>query len=480
MISLTLEQTLSALQMPFPHCNLPHLQSDGSLLTHHLTKKSLFFEGVCTDSRRLTAGQLFVALKGGQFDGHQFVSDVARRGAIAAIVQHPLEEVPNLPLLQVSNSLIALGQLGHYWRMQQPLQKLVALTGSNGKTTTKEMIAAILAQRGATLATEGNLNNEIGVPLTLFNLHAGHQFAVVEMGASRLQDILYLTQLAEPTVAIVTQCATAHLAGFGSLDNVALTKGEIFYGLQAQGTAIINADDMYAEQWQAMVADYNEKDGKQRRIVRFGLTQAAEVTASAIQTTATGSEFVLHTELGSVTVQLPLLGRHNVMNALAATAAALACGCSLDNVQQGLYSLHSVKGRLQRKQGLLGCTVIDDTYNANPASLLAALQTIASTSSTCWLVLGDMNELGEDSALFHAQAGEQAHSLGFERLWTLGNMSPYALETFGSQGQHFKAVEALIENLRSEIKNVQGQVTILVKGSRGMQMERVVKGIEAV
>lgn len=447
MIELTLSQTATALQTQF-------------------SGQDAQFTGISTDTRQLTPGMLYVALRGQHFDGHEFISIAQQQGAVAAIVERPVA-LPNFPTLPVVSARRALGILAKLWRQQFQIP-VIAITGSNGKTTTKEMIHAIFAQQGQGFATQGNLNNELGVPLTLFRLGQEHRYAVVEMGANHAGEIQYLTQLAQPTVAVITQCAPSHLEGFKSLDGVAQAKGEIFLGLSESGVAVINADDDYHHLWQKLAAPH--------RILRFGFNNAAEVTATHLRLTATGSEFTLQTTQGEIEIQLPLPGKHNIMNALAASAAALASELSLTTIRAGLQTIQSVKGRLQPKIAYNQNLLLDDTYNANPASLHAALTVLMQYPAPRWLILGDMNELGTESLQLHQQAGSLARKLGVERLWAIGEQSRAAVASFGNHATHFDDPNTLIAALQAELSHQQG-ITLLIKGSRGMQMERVVQAL---
>jgi UDP-N-acetylmuramoyl-tripeptide--D-alanyl-D-alanine ligase len=418
-------------------------------------------------------GTLYVALRGERFDGHDFISQAQQQGAVALLVDRAVTS--DLPYLEVADTRKALGDLAHFWRQRFSLP-LIAITGSNGKTTVKELIRCILSETtidSKLLVTRGNLNNDIGVPLTLFRLNTDHQWAVIEMGANHVGEIAYLSKMASPTVAVITQCAPAHLEGFKTVERVAQAKGEIFKGLKPHSTAIINNDDIYAPLWREMVLTYAPPT---TNVSYFALRSSAEVTTSEIQLTPTGSEFMLHTPLGETRVHLPLLGQHNIMNALAASACALASGCSLETIQRGLQNVQPVKGRLQRCVGLNGALLIDDTYNANPTSLNAALTVLNKYSTTRWLVLGNMYELGTQSELLHKQAGQSALHSGVERLWTLGDIAYHATESFGVGALHFSEHETLIATLKTELATQQG-VTILIKGSRSMQMEKIVKAL---
>jgi UDP-N-acetylmuramoyl-tripeptide--D-alanyl-D-alanine ligase len=418
--------------------------------------------GVSTDSRQLQPGELFVALAGPNFDGHNFLAEAIGAGAKAALLSRPIDTP--LPYVLVPDTRRALGELAAFWRSQFNIP-VIAVTGSNGKTTVKEMIGAILAARGAGCVTRGNLNNEIGVPLTLLRLRASDRFAVIEMGMNHSGEIAYLSQLARPTIALVNNAAEAHLAGLGSVEAIARAKGEIFTGLAANGIAIINADDAFAELWKGLAAP--------RRYWTFALDTKAFVNAT-YRTDRRGSAVRLQTTQGDIDMRLPLLGRHNVMNALAASSAALAAGATLEEVRAGLERLKAVAGRLELKDGINGARVIDDTYNANPGSLAAGLQVLKEFPGERVLVFGDMGELGEAAPALHQRVGELAHSLGIHRLYALGELARFAVGGFGQGGKRFDSYEALVDAL---LDIMHGEMTLLVKGSRAMRMERVVAGI---
>jgi UDP-N-acetylmuramoyl-tripeptide--D-alanyl-D-alanine ligase len=420
------------------------------------------FLGVSTDTRTLKRGDLFVALVGPNFDGHGFVNDAAGKGACGALVSHALEA--EMATVLVDDTRRGLGQLAAHWRRRFRIP-VIAVTGSNGKTTVKNMIAAILAECGPVLATQGNLNNDIGVPLTLLRLRSGDRHAVIEMGMNHPGEIDYLTQLACPTIALINNAAAAHLAGLGSVEAVARAKGEIYAGLVADGIAVINADDPYANLWRKLAAPH--------RLITFGLDQPADVSAE-YQLDADGSTIHLNTPHGGISMRLSLLGRHNVLNALAASSASLAAGVRLADIRAGMEKLKSVSGRLEVKRGRNGARVLDDTYNANPGSLSAGVEVLKAADGERVLVLGDMGELGEAARDIHRRVGLLAKSLGIERLYAVGELTPGAVEAFGKGAQHFPSHEALIESLRDCLH---GDMTVLVKGSRLMKMERVVAGI---
>lgn len=440
----------------------------------------VMFQAVNTDTRTLQPGDLFVALMGENFDGHAFISQAIAKGACAVLISAPLESIASIsakagiPALRVADTRLALGQLSAAWRARFSIP-VIAVTGSNGKTTTKEMLAAIFGQRGNVLATQGNLNNEIGVPLTLLRLRKEHRYAVIEMGASHPGEIAYLSSLARPTVALITNAAVAHLGGFGSLDEVARTKGGIYEGLADTGVGVVNADDAYSSIWRGMV--------NERRCVTFGMRTAADIHAdmgeikSHLDSHAMTTDFNMHTLVGDVAIALPLLGAHNVMNALAASAAALAAGATLDDIRNGLQGMHAVNGRLTVKQGIHGVRIIDDTYNANPPSVRAAIDVLAAAIGQKILVLGDMGELGDDAPAFHVQVGVQAQAAGINQLYAMGDLSMMTVQSFGNGGHHYASHEPLISALTAALTRLGSNTTILVKGSRFMRMERVVEAI---
>jgi UDP-N-acetylmuramoyl-tripeptide--D-alanyl-D-alanine ligase len=430
------------------------------------------FSAVSTDTRSIQQGDLFIALKGENFDGANFVADALKAGAVAAVVSTAgYEQIrsnlkPQTSILVVEDTRIALGKLAAHWRSQFDIP-LVAITGSNGKTTIKEMLAAIL--RAATgseetvLATQGNLNNDIGLPLTLLKLRAHHRYAVIEMGMNHFGEIEYLTHLARPDVAIVNNAAGAHLQGLGSIEGVARAKGEIFSGLVSEGTAIINADDTHAALWRKLADKH--------RVFDFALGHPAYVQGKWVAQ-GFGGEIQVRSPAGEMKLVLQVPGEHNACNALAAATAALALHVPLTTIVKGLQGFGGVAGRLQRRQALHGAVVIDDTYNANPASMHAALEVLAQVPGKRIFVLGDMGELGDDAVQFHHEIGVAARELGIERMFALGAMSASAVREFGAGAQHFEDIESLQKELEKELD---AQTTVLVKGSRFMKMERVVR-----
>lgn len=430
------------------------------------------FGGVCTDSRSLARGDLFVALRGERFDGHDFVSAAAQAGAAAAMIAAdaaPRFAGETLPLLLVPDTRLGLGELAAHWRRKFTIP-LVALTGSNGKTTVKEMLASILREAAGApetvLATQGNLNNDIGVPLMLLRLGPGHRYAVIEMGMNHAGEIAYLTRLARPDVALVTNAGSAHIEFLKTREGIARAKGEIFEDLPPRGTAVINADDAFAGLWRAAAAGH--------RMVEFGLEQPAAVSAR-YRLGPEATELSLRLPGGEVDTKLQVPGRHNVRNGLAAAAAAVALDVVPAAIARGLAAFSGVKGRLQRKPGISGAMLIDDTYNANPESVAAALEVLAAVPGTRLLVLGDMGELGPGTAELHAGIGRKARACGVDALLALGQASVQSAQAFGAGARHFERIEDLLAELENRLAP---GVTVLVKGSRFMKMERVVNSFE--
>lgn len=441
--------SLSELQMPL---DAQLLGSDCHIL------------GVSTDSRTLRRGDLFVALRGEHFDGHAYVSLVQIEGAAAALVSAPV--AGSLPQLQVADTQRALGLLGAYNRRLYR-GPLVAITGSSGKTTVKNMVQAVLSRRGETLATEGNFNNEIGVPLTLLRLWPGAEYAVVEMGAAKAGDIDWLCELARPTVALLLNAMPAHLQGFGSVDGVAMAKGEIFDRLGETDVAVINADQPWAKQWRKRAAPATVLD--------FGLEQPAAISARGIQIRGVaGVSFTASTPVGDIAIRLALPGMHNVSNALAALAVGLACNLSLTDIRDGLESLQPVHGRLRSVQSPQGVTVIDDCYNANPGSVRAAIDLLAACPGRRTLVLGGMRELGANSSVLHREVGEYALAAGIDQLWGVGSELEVCVNAFGANGRYFEDRAAAVSALQGRFG---AGDTVLVKGSRSAGMEQVLQAL---
>lgn len=422
---------------------------------------------VGTDSRAIVNQQLFVAIKGERFDGNNFATEAIKLGAAAALISD--EHSDATPAILVKDTRIALGTLAQYWRNQFTLP-VVAVTGSNGKTTVKEMIASILhLAKGNVLATRGNLNNDIGVPLTLLNLRAEHRCAVIEMGMNHLNEIRYLSHLARPQVAVVNNAGTAHIGELGSREAIAQAKGEIFEGLASDGTAIINADDDFVAYWFSL--------NQGRKIITFGVDKSADVTAEYTSLDS-HTNIRLKTPEGTIAFDLNALGKHNVLNALAASAVAVALGVPNQLIAQGLAAFHAVQGRLFFYTGYQQATVIDDTYNANPDSMKAAIDVLVSQGNThakkLIFVMGDMAELGHESSAMHIEIGEYAKAKRLSCLLSFGEMSQQASAVFGRGGKHFTSLDALVAAIKADM---QVDTCVLVKGSRSMRMERIVNAI---
>jgi len=447
------------------------LSEAASVLNGRLSGPDVRYAAVSTDSRKTRQGDLFIALQGEHFDGAEYVSAAAAAGAVAALVNDDRATTLDslFPILFVKDSRIALGQLAAYWRKQFDIP-LAAITGSNGKTTVKDMLAGILrAAAGgvdAVLATSGNLNNDIGMPLTLLQLHATHRYAVIEMGMNHPGEIDYLTHIALPDVALITNASGAHLEGLGTVEAVAQAKGEIFAGLKYQGIAVINADDEHAPLWRVLAG--------QHRTLEFGLDRPAEVSGQW-QARGDGLLLQVQTPAGNFSAELRVTGAHNARNALAATAVAIALHVPQDCIVAGLENFGGVAGRLQPKVARRGARLIDDTYNANPASMCAALSVLGQAAGKRVLVLGDMGELGERAAALHAEIGSEARRAGIAKLYALGALSVNAVREFGSGAQHFERIVDLQQALEQELDQ---NTTVLVKGSRFMKMERVVQYLE--
>jgi UDP-N-acetylmuramoyl-tripeptide--D-alanyl-D-alanine ligase len=420
------------------------------------------FSGVSTDTRSTAPGELFIALRGEHHDAHDFLVQAHSRGAAAAIVEH--EIALSMPQIVVADSQVALAELA-LWHREQLHARVIAITGSNGKTTVKTLTAAILAHAGHTAVTQGNLNNEIGLPLTLLRMPAETEFAVLEMGAGKPGDISYLARVARPHIALVNNVAPAHLERMGTLDGVAETKGAAYLALPDDGIAVINADDAFA--------GYFAKLAGARRVVRFGIANAADVRADALVLGET-SRFTLHVPEGKAEIELRLPGRHNVMNALAASALALAAGATLAQIARGLNEAGGVTGRLTRHVLAAGITLLDDSYNANPGSTRAAIDTLALNEGTRWLVLGNMAELGPGAAALHAGIGEHAKASGIDALLTIGELSRHACVAFGDGARHFGSKAELAAALRDATPR---PLTVLVKGSRSSAMDEIVRAL---
>jgi UDP-N-acetylmuramoyl-tripeptide--D-alanyl-D-alanine ligase len=433
-----------------------------------LVGADLSINGVSTDTRAIGEGQLFIALAGERFDAHDFLDQAVAAGAAALMVADAGKLPAGIPAVVVDDTRLALGRLAAAWRAQFTLP-VIAVTGSNGKTTTKEMIAAILkaAFGAAVLSTRGNLNNDIGLPLTLLGLRASHRAAVIEMGMNHPGEIAYLAPIGAPTVALITNAQRAHLEGMGDLDEVAREKGAIFSGLPADGVAVVNGDDAYAGLWRGMAGG--------RPVRTFAIDCPADVSGTVRQHGLEIGIDLVAPE-GSATLTLRIPGRHNARNAVAAAAACLAAGVPLAAVVAGLEAFSGVKGRLQRRTGKLGAEILDDTYNANPDSVRAGIDVLAATIGRKLLVLGDMGEIGEASGQYHDEIGGYAKSQGIDRLFALGDQTQLAVRNFGEGARHYCNVEKMIAAVDKELGP---ETTVLVKGSRFMKMERVADALAA-
>lgn len=422
---------------------------------------------VGTDSRHIAKGQLFVAIKGEHFDGNSFASEAIAHGAAAVLTSDA--DIEASPAVLVENARLALGELARYWRQKMNLP-VVAITGSNGKTTVKEMVTSILSvAKDNVLSTKGNLNNDIGMPLSLLNIRVNHAYAVIEMGMNHLGEIRYLSKIACPQVALVNNAGVAHIGELGSREAIAQAKGEIYEGLADDGIAIINANDHFADYWKSL--------NKQRKVITFGLDVEADVSA---QYEMENEHILMHlnTPEGTTQFYLGLLGEHSVSNALAASAVAVALGISNNQIVQGLSQFHGVQGRLNLLAGHADAMVINDTYNANPDSMEVAIDVLASQrvggKNTLIFVMGDMAELGADAESMHAEIGEYAKHKGISYLFSFGNLSQLASAAFGANGQHFDDLASLVDEVKA---NMHIGACVLVKGSRFMKMERVVNAI---
>jgi UDP-N-acetylmuramoyl-tripeptide--D-alanyl-D-alanine ligase len=434
------------------------------------------FTSVSSDSRTLAPGALFVALRGERFDGHGFIGAAKNRAAAAAMVDADSGfgvQDSELPALVVDDTRLALGRLAAHWRRKFDLP-LIAVTGSNGKTTVKEMIAAILRAHcgeSRALATEGNLNNAIGLPLTLLRLRAEHRCAVVELGMNHPGETGYLAGIAAPTVALVNNAQREHQEFMKNVADVAREHGAVFSALPPGGTAVINADDEFAGYWRDLNAKRLAKGPV--KVFEFGMDKPAQVGGRHVIADF-GSEIQLRTPQGSASIALHIDGRHNVLNAIAAAAGAIAAGAGLEPVVRGLEEFRAFAGRMQRKSARSGSAVIDDSYNANPDSVRAAIDVLANYPAPTVLVLGDMGEVGERGPQFHREIGAYARSANISSLFAMGELSRHAVEAFGAAGAHASTIEGLLHLVR---ESATPQATLLVKGSRFMRMERVVAAL---
>ncbi len=436
-------------------------------LAASLHGEDVMITGVSKDTRDIHAGDLYVALKGERFDGHQFVAEAKLSGAVGALVSG--SQSVDVPQVQVNDTRIALGQLAAYWR-KRFTGKLIGITGSNGKTSVKEMCRKILADyAGAAevLSTKGNLNNDIGLPMMLLELTEQHQFAVIEMGANHVGEIDYLASIARPDVAIVTNAGPAHLEGFGSLENIAKAKAEIYKGLSGSGVAVVNLDDAFSSLW----IDYCSEYSAGKSVITFSmLDDSADIYAKL--TADNCYQIITPNDRAELHLKVP--GKHNVMNALAAIAATLSLEVPLQDIVTSLSEFENIQGRLTVSNAEAGFRVIDDSYNANPLSVSAAIDVLAGMAGNTILVLGDMAELGEDADKLHGEMGQKAKSAGIKALYATGKLSENTVNAFGENGFYFKNKNELINALH---KNLVVADVVLVKGSRSAAMEEVVERI---
>lgn len=425
--------------------------------------------GVSTDTRHIKSDDLFIALVGPNFNAHHFIDVAEEQGAKALVVSEEVETT--LPYILVEDTKIAMGKLGNGVR-RKVNPTTIGITGSSGKTTVKEMVASILSRVGKVLATQGNFNNDIGVPLTLLRLEEDHDFAVVEMGANHLGEIAYTTKLSQPDIATIVNAAAAHLEGFGSLLGVARAKSEIFKGLSDSGIAMLNSDSQFKDFWLAKVRHLN--------VQTFGETKGSNFNATDVHLTLEGNaQFTLETPSGNTLITLSIPGLHNVSNALCAASLCMNVGATLEDVKLGLQEMQQVTGRLNVKALTNQVRILDDTYNANVASVNAAVDLLASFSGRRILILGDMGELGEKARYYHEQVGEYAKNHQVDELLSLGVLSQSASDVYAEDGHHFTEIALLVAYLETLLVNEQQDICILVKGSRAAKMERVVGAIEA-
>nr|WP_208609944.1 UDP-N-acetylmuramoyl-tripeptide--D-alanyl-D-alanine ligase [Gilliamella mensalis] len=433
--------------------------------SYYLQDENRIIDSICSDSREITQNSLFIALVGDNFDGHSFTQQAIKDGAMAVLVNHKIDD-DLLPQIVVDDTRQALGQIASFLR-EQSRAKIVALTGSSGKTSVKEMTATILQYCGQTLYTQGNFNNDIGVPLTLFRLTEQDQFAVIELGANHIGEIAYTTNIVKPQSALINNIAEAHIEGFGSLEGVAKAKGEIFQGLSDHGTAIINLDSC-SDKWFTQLTN--------KTVWTFSLANSsADFYASNIQHAQT-TTFILHTPQGECKIMLPLVGKHNISNAIAAAALALSVGATLNQIQQGLATLKPVKGRLFPIKLNQTQLIWDDTYNANVSSMSAAVKVLAKEPGYRILVVGDMGELGPEAEQYHRQIGQLAHQEKLDCVVSVGKLSQF-ISQYSGVGHHFNNKQDAVNFLLTLLRQY-STLTMLVKGSRSAKMEELIEKIQ--
>ena len=433
-----------------------------------LLGEDVVFSSVSTDTRSLKRGDLYLALVGENFDGNNFIDEAMRAGADSAVISRQVKS--QLPAVRVTDTRVAFAKLANMNR-QRSAAKIIALTGSQGKTTVKDMLGSILNNSADCLTTKANFNNTIGVPLTLLKLEKQHKYAVIEMGASAAAEIAFSVSATEPDIALITNASPTHIEGFGSLQGIVTAKGEIIDGLKKDGVMVLNADDAYVSDWSARAAG--------KRSVRFSYENTAgdaQYFASEITRRGDGtSSFNLHTPKGEQVLSIRFLGKHNVLNAIAASAVAMEAGASLTDIEEGLAELNPVPGRLSRLSGMNGCHLIDDSYNANPESFSAAIDVLSRFPGQKILVMGDMNELGIDTDSAHRRIGRNAAGAGIDALWATGEKSKLAIDAYADRGRYFENKEELIKAL---INITNSDLTVLIKGSRGAKMDEVVTALK--
>lgn len=422
------------------------------------------YKNISLDSRTVNAGDCFFAIKGEFFDGHDFIADVAKKNIAAAVIDHDM--IAPIPLIKVNSTRDALIRLANFYRKNTHIP-VAAITGSCGKTTVRALLENILKQKGDVLASKKSFNNDIGLPLTLLQLNAKHDFAVLEIGTNHPGEIAHLTEIAKPTIATVTLAAPVHIEYFKDVEDIAREKGAIFEGLTHDGIAVINADDAFAELWKKMSGS--------RRVITFGCSAKSDVSASNIQSNKNGqTTFILHFPTQNTKITLPLLGEHNVINALSAAAMAFGLNISIEKIKIGLESVAPEYGRLVEKKSSQGAIIIDDSYNANPLSVKAAIRLLTHRSSHSILVLGDMGELGNIAEKMHTEIGEFAKQQGVQQLFCYGKNTALTAKAFGGDAHHFDDQNTLVQSLKSILTK---DATVLVKGSRSMKMEKIVEAL---
>lgn len=442
-----------------------NLKKTAKILHTKLTGNNAEFLNISIDTRTLQAGDLFIAIEGEKFDGHDFIQAAEEKQAAAAVISKPIET--HLPTLLVEDTTQALGKLASFHRDKFDIP-IIGITGSCGKTTTRSLIANILQQENKTLSSQKSFNNQIGVPLTLLGLNKQHHYAVIEMGTNHFGEISYLTHIAKPTITLITNAAPVHLEGLKSVEGVSRAKGEIFEGLPSDGIGIINIDDEFSPYWSQLVSP--------KKIMTFSIQKKADVYAKNIQcNNQDTTTFTLVTPQGKSDIELPLLGKHNVANATAAACIACALSIPLSSIQKGISTITPVDHRLNTYTGHRGAHIINDSYNANPLAFKAALGILADQPGKKILVSGDMKELGKDTKTYHEELGIEAKKQGIQSIYAYGEFSKYTADAFGENAQHFLDQEQLIDTLKPALDP---QTTVLIKGSLSMNMGHIAEALK--